>query len=211
MNSLRQLLTKTYRTMVFVIVGSFSMACLSQAVPLRAERPDIKVGQSWKYQTVDNRTKVLESKAEFLVTSVTEQQIDGMALDGKFTMSPSLESIDSATGSQKTKTSFLSFPLEVGKKWTHKVDWVNKATNSNGAQSFDIAVVGVEKVTTPAGELEAFRIESKGYSNNYASRGQGSDKRVAWYAPSAKAIVKIERNDGYSNFTRELMEFKLQP
>jgi hypothetical protein len=55
----------------------------------------------------------------------------------------------------------LNFPLEVGKRWHYVSDWVFKPKGSKGSVAVDVAVLGYEKVTVPAGEFDAFKLVAK--------------------------------------------------
>jgi hypothetical protein len=109
----------------------------------------------------------------------------------------------------------LSFPLEVGKSWTFVNDYSLKDTGTKGQMKQSVVVLTYEKVRVPAGEFEAFKLESTGsFSGSSPAAGpiSGSGSRTYWYAPSARAIVKEEIQDPYrGRYGLELVKFKLQP
>jgi hypothetical protein len=73
-----------------------------------------------------------------------------------------------------------------------------------------VSVVGQEKVRVPAGEFEAFRLDAK--CSRVTEGATGETAYRYWYAPAARAVVKMETKDtSWGLTTVELAEFKLQP
>jgi hypothetical protein len=106
---------------------------------------------------------------------------------------------------------FLVFPLEIGRKWDSKFKFFNKSNSWVVPWQFDAQVTAYEKVKVPAGEFDAFKIEYKGYWNNYGTGASGPLVLTNWYAPSAKNIVKSEYDDRYNRTVTELVEVQVQP
>ena len=178
----------------------------------KAEAPLIKVGDRWKNEQKDKRTGNKESETTRTVTAVSAGMVEGTENDGTFKMTTDLNPLESTTVAVVSgEPKFLSFPLEVGKKWSFKYNFANKTNQSKGRSQLDAEVVAYEKVTVPAGSFDAFRIEAKGFWNNDTSRNNGRSKSVYWYAPAAKSVVRTEYEDGYNNWVRDLVEFQLQP
>lgn len=83
----------------------------------------------------------------------------------------------------------LSFPLHVGKKWEQR--YVN-----NGVHRWaDYKVVAWEKVSTPAGEFDAFRVEG----DDRRTDKQYGIKVTYWYAPAVKQFVRFIGIDSWNN------------
>jgi hypothetical protein len=85
---------------------------------------------------------------------------------------------------------FLSFPLFVGKAWSHS--YKNRELSGDVLRQASYRVTAHEQVTVTAGIFRAFRVEGT---------DQRSDRRYPivvslWYAPEAKAIVKFDGVDG---------------
>jgi hypothetical protein len=88
----------------------------------------------------------------------------------------------------------LNFPLFVGKTWSASYVYRNGSWQSKCERQ--AKVVGVERVRTPGGLFEAFRIEEKTlWQTNDLYGGQGIARETLWYAPAAKRIVKGELLD----------------
>jgi hypothetical protein len=109
----------------------------------------------------------------------------------------------------------LSFPLEVGKRWSHSNAWMFKDKGSRGSAVVDVLVVAHEKVRVPAGEFDAFKLEAKGSFRRVSginSQVVGESAATYWYAPAARAIVKSVSRDPYWGMpTVELVEFQRRP
>jgi hypothetical protein len=90
-----------------------------------------------------------------------------------------------------------------------------KPKGSQGTSVVDVAVVGYEKVTVPAGEFEAFKLTSKETLSGTSPVGShyaGETTRTYWYAPAARAIVKsVSHNPYLGPITAELVTFELRP
>lgn len=85
----------------------------------------------------------------------------------------------------------LSLPLEIGKTW----DASYEGTTSTGAKlrvKSRSAVKAQEKLNTPAGEFDSFRIGSKGYLSGVSFQGGCGIAQKVWYAPAIDRIVRLE-------------------
>lgn len=100
----------------------------------------------------------------------------------------------------------IQYPLFVGK--TYKVDW--PSVNGSSAFQFDVTVESFEKVTTPAGEFDAYKLKFVGRWQRVigTERYIGSARRVSWVAPAVKRIVRTEYQDRniYNNLANRSVE-----
>ena len=87
--------------------------------------------------------------------------------------------------------------------------------NGKGTVSGECVGKGVEKVSVPAGEFEAYRVDCKGHwTRIFDGVGYGRIEDSSWYAPAVKRMVKYSMVDfspqGMPNNKEilELMEFK---
>lgn len=104
----------------------------------------------------------------------------------------------------------LEHPMEVGKSWEASYQLLTP----NGAKSrlkMESTVAAREKIGTPAGEFDAFRIDSKGYISGLSWQGGFGILQKVWYAPAIDRVVRTEyreqRTMGADNVT-ELKQFK---
>lgn len=101
-------------------------------------------------------------------------------------------------------------PLQVGSSW----ESASSIALPNGGKSRfsgKATVTGEEKLRTPAGEFDAFRIENKGYVNGITWSGGFAYSQVTWYAPSINRVIREEYKEMRpmgTEYVRELTEFK---
>jgi hypothetical protein len=86
---------------------------------------------------------------------------------------------------------------------------------SKGRAAVDVTVLGYEKITVLAGDFDAFKLvakESLSGTSPINSQYAGETTRTYWYAPTARAIVKLVSNSPYLGpSTVELVAFDLRP
>jgi hypothetical protein len=183
------------------------------ALAQRAELPEIKVGDQWhfvEYYTVPSATP----NHTWSITAVTAAGIEGRDNGEPLALTPELNVLESSR-SKTSNPKALNFPIEVGKRWHYVSDWFFKPKGSNGSIAVDVVVLGYEKVQVPAGEFEAFKLmstEKVSGTSPINSQYAGEISRTYWYAPAARAIVKIVSHNAYLGpSTFELVAFDLRP
>ena len=72
------------------------------------------------------------------------------------------------------------WPLAVGKAWTAKYRYLNQATGQATDVQFEVRVESYEKVGTPAGSFDTYRI----------SMTSPMAKLTRWYSPKLGILVK---------------------
>ena len=106
-------------------------------------------------------------------------------------------------------TPALKFPLAVGKRWSGSYVGYTDYNKLLWDGETSCKVEALEKVTVPAGEFEAFRIECKeGWK--VGPRG-GSFPATRWYAPSIGAVVKEQHKREPERWNYELASYGLPP
>lgn len=167
-------------------------------------RPEVRVGDWWKYRVTDRYTKLTQS-ISIEVTSVTEGRINTRrsVLDapGSATAGGLVEIWDRDWNRIRAGdiefTPFypgLKFPLEPGTQWAGIVHWYSGSGTLRHQLTAQAAAW--ERVVVPAGSFEAIRIAVRGTisetgSINYYPQ-TGSIAGSIWYAPLAGQIVKKE-------------------
>lgn len=190
------------------------LLCLSACAHAEeAVRPRISAGDTWQFvvyytvpSTAPNRT--------WTIQTVGPDRIVGTENGEPLTLTGELNVVDSPRH-RESNPRMLSFPLKVGKRWQYKSDWLFKPKSSRGTVSMDVAVVAQEAIEVPAGRFEAFRLEATGElggsspSNTFYA---GQTTTTYWYAPAAKAVVKILHHNPYLGPTTvELVSYQLSP
>lgn len=196
--------------------------------PARADRPEVKVGDTWVYRNTDVFTGE-KREISFSVTAVDPARIvteSGISTSGAWTFTRDWNPVERKAGdvvanSLKPYWPFLQFPLEVGKSW--ETAFENEVTVPSGLRhakwQWKARVVAAEAVTVPAGTFQTLKVEANG---TFASREglrswTGSHKDTVWYAPDVKRVVKrdFEQSAPANNFQEhhvvELLSFKLAP
>jgi hypothetical protein len=186
-------------------------AAIAQTSVPRAEQPQMKVGDQWRWERSDRRTGVKDADTKRVITAVSAAQIDGTENNSKLAMSADLMILESSAIVASQPVRFVEYPLEVGKKWEFKWAFTGKASNAKVRWQAEAEVTAYEKVKVPAGEFDSFKIDYKGYWNNDTTRANGRLRQTSWYAPAAKTFVKTEFDDGYNSNLTHLVEVQVQP
>jgi len=174
----------------------------------RAERPDVKVGDEWKFACGWHNERL------WVVTSVDQTGIKATENGKPLLLTPDLNVLESPRR-KDTDNQWLSFPLEVGKQWTADNNW--QMCEFSGPEKVQVKVVDYEKVTVPAGQFDAFRLEITTSWTNETVRDSGANSGTYWYAPAARAIVKFNYKSSGCNSVCcasdacELVQSRLQP
>lgn len=192
----------------FIALAVLSSSALAQ----KGDRPNLKAGDQWQF----SKSADLRAPARNFVWIVTSVTPDGIKAteDGKpLLLTPDLKVLESPWR-KDSDMKLLSFPLEVGKSWNYVNDYLYKDTGTTGQAKHSVIVLTYEKVRVPAGEFDAFKLESYGSFSGMSRVGpiSGVSTRTYWYAPAARAIVKEEIDDPYRGRYRfELVGSTLQP
>jgi hypothetical protein len=193
-----------------VLAGALAGPALAQ----KAEQPAVSVGDQWQFvmyfavpSTSPNRV--------WLIDSVGPTGIEGTENGQPLRLTPDLNVVESPRQTDSNPRQ-LRFPLEVGDRWSYTTDYLLKYKDgSKGSALINVAVVGYEKVSVPAGEFEAFKLEAKGIVRGVSPLGsqiEGDITWTYWYAPAARAIVRsVSRNPYLGTSTVDLVEFQLRP
>lgn len=163
------------------------------------------VGDRWRYQVVD------KFKAE--VVRNYALQIDRIEPNGNLTINRGA-AIWSTQGSAKyTKNSerqrtysdsFVQYPgqLKAGEKTKIEYHIDNKFEDGRSwkeASKGTMVVKGQEKVITPAGEFEAWRVELEIYWQIEGTQSRGSYHQVSWYVPQLRRYVAWDEESRNAN------------
>ena len=195
------------------LIAPIVLLFIAAAFAQEAERPTLKVGDSWHfvmYYTVPSTTP----NRAWVITSVTLDGIEGTENGELLKLTPELNVLDSPR-TRESNPQTLKFPLEVGKRWRYSTEWLFKAKGSKGSSNYDVAVTGYEKIKVPAGEFDAFKLgftASLHGTSPIGSHYGGDVTSTYWYAPKARAIVKsVTHNPYIGTSTVELVRYELEP
>lgn len=201
------------------------IACVGSAATVQAENaavPDIHVGDRWVYQHIDGMTNEpnfsrVEDVVEVSGSAIrTRIRIKGKQGQDLLTYTPEWNPTDIASAQFTPSLKLFTFPLDVGKKWDGKADKRIFKTGDHGTLYSKGEVLGLEKVTVPAGSFDAYKIHvSLDGSSNMEDAQTGHTEEVYWYVPAVKRFVRLESKftkDGSlrSDDILELQEFTLR-
>ncbi len=164
---------------------------------VRAEAPAFAVGEEWEFDYRSDLDPAQNARYAQAVSSVSASET-AISLSGGRS---GFALIDANTNYRRSGASEfepsdqrLEFPLFVGKSWTASYLYRNGSWRSECKRQ--AKVEAVERVETPAGIFEAFRIAEKTlWQSDELYGGSGVTRETLWYAPSAKRIVKSELRD----------------
>ncbi len=184
----------------------------SPALAQTADRPAVKVGDEWHFMQY-SLAPIQKPNLVWVITTVTPTGIAGTSNGKPLTLTPDLNIIESPTRKFSDRRN-LSFPLAIGKSWTYANQVESKNDQGDWRMDAKVTVAAYEKVTVPAGQFDAFKIEAKGKTGQQGAAGAGAWEftETSWYAPSARAVVKeVYRDSTIGERVRELASFKLKP
>ena len=104
----------------------------------------------------------------------------------------------------------LKFPLSMGQKWNYEVMVRPVGARRDQRRSAEVAVVGQEQVTTPAGSFKAYKlVRSESWSSTGMAGGGASSTSTFFYSPETRSIVKrvTENSNNPGTATNELIKF----
>ena len=199
--------------------AAWALAALVAATPptpasaQQAERPDVQVGDRWDFAVYYASPSTTPSRV-WLVTAVTPAGIAGTENGEPLTLTREVNVVESPR-TRQSNGQLLAFPLAVGKRWRFDNDWLYKPKGSQGKAAGEVVVEAWERVTVPAGAFDAFRLTSRealSGTSPVGSRYDGHATRTYWYAPAARAIVKMVSHNPYlGGSTDELVALALRP
>lgn len=165
-------------------------------------RPAPKVGDVTVY-VFHNRGDNKQSDETVTVTSVASGQIRTLhqrpdrqppELEGVST--PEWNPLVSGVSGNKFEPAIelYRFPMKVGDAWKTRYESTNLA-GSRSRTELEVKVAAQEKVATPVGDLDAFRIEMGGWINGITWQGAIRTAQTIWYAPAIGRFVKSDYKD----------------
>jgi hypothetical protein len=85
----------------------------------------------------------------------------------------------------------LQFPLEVGRTWEQTYQ-VFAPNGWHSQVEMASRVAATERLATPAGEFDTYRIEASGYRSTASRMGVFRILEKLWYAPAIDRMVRVE-------------------
>jgi hypothetical protein len=184
----------------------------------------VRVGDRWVYETRDEMTGFPKEIYTEIVTEVSPENaivnltFSGSAVSVFVTYDREWNCIDNLIWKYKPGNGQgMKLPLAVGKAWETTFDASNTQTGANFKGSSSSTVVAQEKITTPAGSFDTFKIEQRVREIDAANPSKLTESQiVVWYAPQINHFVRrtilvkfaertrATRSEELAEFTRKL-------
>jgi hypothetical protein len=171
-----------------------------------AERPDWKIGDKWVYHARTDRPASesdwgREVKEVLPDSMVNAAGVAELARYRVVTETGRMLAFDAEANSLDSRGADFSwrrfsFPLTLGKRWTHERKIENKNTLVNGNESSTWVVSAYERVTVPAGSYDCYRVVGTAYRAERAEASIGFSRwttRIVttyWFCPEVKWVAK---------------------
>lgn len=207
--------------------------------PLHAYAPAIHAGDTWRYRnTIEAQGRFTETHDEVSIVRLQgdamllrTHQVDSTLQPNELLIGSDWSRFRSVDGREQVVNRPFAFPLVADKTWT--VEYTEEhPTRDHASEHFitSYRVVGVDRVTVPAGTFDAIKVEANGkWTATIAPATGGSivarsddqgativnriDRRQAhdatgrlykafWYVPAIKRAVKVVEEDFSSGGVR---------
>jgi hypothetical protein len=207
----------------FLIWPALVLGGLQQAAAQNADLAGVLRDDRWEYEVTDEITGDVTHATSVYVISVSDTEIQTRA--SSRAMKPNQivfdrywDRIDDDVWKYKPSDGMgIRLPLEVGKEWrfeSNAVHLQNGVTVSTAGRS---KVAAQEKITTPAGTFDTFRIETSTRQVNAIDETKAAMfNTTLWYAPTVNRWVRktykvwIEGRVREAN-TEELTDYSRKP
>lgn len=190
------------------------------AANAQSPAPDVRVGDNWKFRTLDGFTNETQFESTQRVVEVNDREIaielrnlnkDKTVLR-YFTREWNI--VDSDDGKYDPYYPEFKFPLAAGATWTEKYTYL-PASGVASSGFVKATVSAQEKVTVPAGTFNAYRIDrDQEVRGNTDTAVVTTTHMTTWYAPAVRRFVRRDwtvTRDGRvrSKTSMELVEYTL--
>lgn len=177
----------------FAAVEACTPGSLNAATAYTGLSVPFKAGEKYAYRRLDLIDRL--EKARFESSVVRTEKDEVLFNDGKTVTDLFGNNVRAPDGRKWTPYQFFIDNYQAGKRWQAQF-LVTQADGKQTNTSFDLRVVGRERITLPGGTFDAFRIEATGVN---LSDGRTLE-RTAWVAPDKMrgflALESVVRRDG---------------
>ncbi|WP_046568651.1 hypothetical protein [Paraburkholderia fungorum] len=168
----------------------------------QAQAPSFQVGQEWEFSFVNeldpSKNGSYTQRVVSIANGIAELGVIANGSVGRGELDANANVVRAPQAVYSPSNEMLRFPLFVGKSWEARYTYSNGAWTANDDRSATVAAI--ERVQTPAGAFDAFRIDSTiSWSGASVSSGAGHAHETDWYAPSVGRVVKQEYQDVPNN------------
>jgi hypothetical protein len=180
----------------------------------------VKVGERWVYDTKDETTGFPKATYSHVVTEVSPKEIvvsltfRGQSSSSLVVYDHDWNLIENSTVKFKPNNGQgIRRPLSVGKEWRAEYEARNSTSGVAVKGSLLNKVAAQEMITTPAGDFDTFKVETRVREFNTANPSRLFQlENVIWYAPQVNRWVRRQfvtkvQNRTTASTSEELAEF----
>lgn len=210
--------------LVLSLVFAFAALGADETAPV--QKPDVKVGDRWRYQVKEYQSNVpivsqIDSRISFLGPNaivMVETGKDGQETDSQLDAEWGVLTVGYLGLVFDPPMRLFKFPLQVGMEYPFAYGLAAaRGSPARTKAEGSAKVLGWEDVTVPAGKFRALKVEARAAFQRLDIRANGWQRFVLWYAPEVKRFVRSTVESGGRGPSQldlvretELMEFKLQ-
>jgi hypothetical protein len=174
------------------------VGCFRPAEAQTADVAGVLPGDRWVYEISDEITGDLKQTTTVVVIAVSDTEINtrvstrGAARPRQIVFDPGWSRIDDDVWKfRPSDGAGVQLPLQVGKEWRFE----NKATQFQNGTALSTTgqskIVAQEKITTPAGTFDTFKMETTMRQVNSNDQTKAATVNIAlWYAPAVNRWVR---------------------
>ena len=172
-----------------------------------ASVPDVQIGDTWTYQTIEPETgkKLAQFTYDVIGVSGTEIEVRSSSstdfINGRpFRLTREWNTItfpqpNGAYREYSKPLQAFSFPLSTGKRWSSDTVATNTVTKNQVAIKISGLVEYSEEIVTPAGRFFTYKVVVEQLTEPIAQKvSPAKVTEVYWYSPEARRNVKLDRS-----------------
>lgn len=154
----------------------------------------LRLGDVYTYRVIDMLTQQELRRFPLRVTEITDTQV--VFNNGSLITDLIGNPVKLPDGTLYTDAQHYIADYSLGKRWTAR-HRLKRAAGYSSDSEIDYRVVAREKISLPAGEFEAFRVEGRGWSEG--DRGVFSVYNRYWVAPEVRRYLVLETRQTHSS------------
>lgn len=180
-----------------LIYPALVLAGQQQAGAQNADLAGVLRGDRWQYEVTDEITDELTQATSVVVISVSDTEIKARTTSRA--MRPhqiyydrNWNRVDDEVWKYKPSDGTgIRLPLAVGKAWRFESEAVHMQNGATVATAGQSKVVAQEKITTPAGTFDTFKIETTTRQINAIDQTKAATFHITlWYSPTVNRWVR---------------------
>jgi len=197
-----------------LVVGCATQpAYVPQNAPASVPAPSAKVGDYWEYAVRDGYTGIPRGTYRYQVSRVEADRIVVDLMHEGYLLETLVYGADwkgrehPLTNMQRFRYepayTAYPFPLEPGKTWRSVLNSTDVTSGKKYSTHIHGKVVGWERVSVPAGEFDALRIQRQVFAGNMEGfRTQEEITETDWYVPGVRRAVRTQTSSEHLDTAR---------